>query len=101
MREAAEYVDGIFHESIMAIQSGTPRARGGRRGFVVSTPAEPPGCGLSELLSAPSRMFSIHSAGILGVFFPFPGSWIEWSMNKWLGREAANGIGKFVEPSPE
>lgn len=26
MREAGEYVDGIFHESIMAIQSG----RGGR-----------------------------------------------------------------------
>lgn len=30
MREAGEYVDGIFHESIMAIQSG----RGGESGWV-------------------------------------------------------------------
>lgn len=37
MRKAGEYVVGIFHESIMAIQSRT-RRRG--RGFVVSTRAD-------------------------------------------------------------
>ena len=82
MREASEYVDGIFHESIMAIQSGTPGTGGGTVGGEDLSFRREAGCGLSGLPSAPSRMFSIHSAGILRVFFPFPDSWIEWSMNK-------------------
>lgn len=39
------------------------------------------------LPSAPSRMFSIHPAGILPVFFPFParvGPELERAANKWL-----------------
>lgn len=77
MREADEYVDGIFHESIMAIQSG----RGG--GEWMGRMVEQGGEDLSfrrerrdvVYPSAPSRMFSIHPAGILPVFFPFPASW--------------------------
>lgn len=92
MREAGEYAGGIFRESIMAIESGAGAEVGG---FVVSRRAS--GCGLSVLPSAPSRMFSIRSAGILRVFFPFPASRVGESANKWLGR--VNGIGEFVEAS--
>lgn len=73
MREAGEYVDGIFHESIMAIQSGKREGEGWRKGREdLSFRRE-----RRDVVypSAPSRIFSIHPAGILPVFFPFPASW--------------------------